>query len=95
MEEEAEPKEDKADISADGQDVKPEEEEPAEEADVSKEPEGAREEIKVKPRAPITRIVTGATLEEALASGMAMAAGLNQEEKAMADRDEELKLSAG
>ena len=93
VKEEAEPKEDKADISADGQDVKPEEEEPAEEADVSKEPEGAREEIKVKPRAPITRIVTGATLEEALASGMAMAAGLNQEEKAMADRDEELKLS--
>ncbi len=47
----------------------------------------------IKPRRPITQIVTGATLEEALASGVAMAAGLNQEEKAMADRDEELKLS--
>ncbi len=51
------------------------------------------EEEKNKPRAPITRIVTGATLEEALASGVAMAAGLNQEEKAMAERDEELKIS--
>ena len=51
------------------------------------------EEEKSKPRAPITRIVTGATLEEALASGVAMAAGLNQEEKAMAERDEELKIS--
>ena len=51
------------------------------------------EEVKKKPRAPITRIVTGATLEEALASGVAMAAGLNKEEKAMADRDEELKIN--
>ncbi len=62
---------------------------PTEEKDDVKE----AEEEKSKPRAPITRIVTGATLEEALASGVAMAAGLNQEEKAMAERDEELKVS--
>ncbi len=71
---------------------------PAEEAEKDlpeeAEPEDAKpEETKKKPRAPITRIVTGATLEEALASGVAMAAGLNKEEKAMADRDEELKVN--
>ncbi len=65
------------------------EESPAEE----EEDEEKSEEVNNKPRAPITRIVTGATLEEALASGVAMAAGLNQEEKAMAERDEELKIS--
>ncbi len=60
---------------------------------VEEKTEEEPEEVKKKPRAPITRIVTGATLEEALASGVAMAAGLNQEEKAMADRDEELKAN--
>ena len=63
----------------------------SEEASEEEEAVKAPEEVKSKPRAPITRIVTGATLEEALASGVAMAAGLNKEEKAMADRDEELK----
>ena len=36
--------------------------------------------------------MTGATLEEALASGVAMAAGINQDGKDGADRDEELVL---
>lgn len=66
---------------------------PAEEAAKASPKEEEPEEAKKKPRAPITRIVTGATLEEALASGVAMAAGLNKEEKAMADRDEELKIN--
>ena len=66
---------------------------PAEEKEDVKEDVKEAEEEKSKPRATITRIVTGATLEEALASGVAMAAGLNQEEKAMAERDEELKIS--
>ena len=66
---------------------------PAEEKEDVIEDVKEAEEEKSKPRAPITRIVTGATLEEALASGVAMAAGLNQEEKAMAERDEELKIS--
>jgi len=65
----------------------------AEEAAKALPKEEEPEEVKKKPRAPITRIVTGATLEEALASGVAMAAGLNKEEKAMADRDEELKIN--
>ena len=65
----------------------------AEEAAQALPKEEEPEEVKKKPRAPITRIVTGATLEEALASGVAMAAGLNKEEKAMADRDEELKIN--
>ncbi|MGN1168445.1 MAG: hypothetical protein ACI4S2_18665 [Lachnospiraceae bacterium] len=41
----------------------------------------------------ITRVVKGATLEEALASGVAIAAGINKEEKSMAEREEQLRIS--
>lgn len=41
---------------------------------------------------PISRVVKGATLEEALANGVAMASSLNIEEKAMAEKDEELRI---
>ena len=41
----------------------------------------------------ITRVVKGATLEEALASGVAIAAGINKEEKNMAEREEQLRIS--
>ena len=41
----------------------------------------------------ITKVVTGATLEEALANGMAIAAGINREEKNMAERDEQMRIS--
>ena len=73
-----------------------EEEKAAEvEPEAEEEPESVQEKpvAEGRPRASITRVVTGATFEEALASGVAMAAEINQEEKAMADRDEELRIS--
>ena len=63
--------------------------------EAEEEPESVQEKpvAEGRPRASITRVVTGATFEEALASGVAMAAEINQEEKAMSDRDEELRIS--
>ena len=45
-------------------------------------------------KSSITTVVKGATLEEALVSGMALASGLNFEEKKMAEKEEELLLSS-
>lgn len=69
----------------------------SEEAGQPEEPEvhtgGEPESVKGGPevkRSPITKVVKGATLEEALANGVAIASGLNIEEEAMAEREEEL-----
>lgn len=92
LKEKTEPEEKEEDKEQTAPSIEKSAEDPSEEK-VEEKTEEESEEVKKKPRAPITRIVTGATLEEALASGVAMAAGLNQEEKAMADRDEELKAN--
>ena len=69
----------------------------SEEAGQPEEPEvhtgGEPESVKGGPevkRSPITKVVKGATLEEALANGVAIASGLNIEEEAMVEREEEL-----
>ncbi|MGN1192802.1 MAG: tetratricopeptide repeat protein, partial [Dorea sp.] len=45
-----------------------------------------------KTHSSITQIVKGATLEEALANGVALASGINIEEKAMKEREDELLM---
>ena len=88
------------DSSAEEEDEEPEEEREEETKPISSEAEEEKPKEKQIPKgasrnAPgssITKIVTGATLEEALASGVAMAAGINQDGKDGADRDEELVL---
>ena len=70
--------------------------EPADEEASNEEPEAAEgseasEEPTERP-APIKRVVKGATLEEALANGVAIANNINIEEKAMAEREEELRI---
>ncbi len=62
---------------------------------LEKDSEEVSEEVpasEVKSESGITRVVTGATLEEALAQGVAIASGLNVETKAMAEKEEELVL---
>lgn len=45
-------------------------------------------------KAPIKTIITGATLEEALVNGVAMASGINlEEQKKMAKREEEMRIA--
>ena len=46
-----------------------------------------------KRHSSITRIVKGATLQEALANGVAIASGINIEEKAMKEKDEALRVT--
>ncbi|MGE9881438.1 hypothetical protein [Blautia obeum] len=61
--------------------------------DVAEElPEVVEEEIPEKHSA-ITRVVKGATLQEALATGVAIASGINIEEKAMKEKDEALRVT--
>ena len=60
-------------------------EEIAEEAFVEEQP---------KKHSAITKIVKGATLEEALANGVAVASGINIEEKAMKEKEEELRITS-
>ena len=77
----------------------PEVEEPVAEVveEVPEVEEPVAEEV-VKPASAITQVVSGATLQEALAQGVALASGvpvaksLNIEEKAMAEKNEQLKL---
>ena len=64
----------------------------AEVAEEVVEPEEVAEAEEKPAHTPISRVVKGATLEEALANGVAMANSLNIEEKAMAERDEELRI---
>ena len=55
--------------------------------------EGAEKAVQTEEKqAPIKRMVKGATLEEALANGVAIANSINIEEKAMAEKDEELRI---
>ena len=67
--------------------------------EVSPEEASLEEELSEGLKAPekkssITTVVKGATLEEALANGVAMANGINQEEKKrMAQREEEIRIS--
>ena len=56
----------------------------AEEAFVEEQP---------KKQSSITKIVKGATLEEALANGVAVASGINIEEKAMKEKEDELRIT--
>ena len=46
-----------------------------------------------KKHSAITKIVKGATLEEALANGVPVASGINIEEKAMKEKEEELRIT--
>ena len=51
------------------------------------------EELQNAHKSPITKIVKGATLEEALANGVKVASGIDIEEKAMAEKTEELRIT--
>ncbi len=62
------------------------EEETAQAKDEEEEPDGFK-------HSSITTVVTGATLEEALANGMAVASGTQAKEKAVSDKDEEMRVS--
>ena len=70
-----------------------EESEEAGEADVEEIAEEAFVEEQPKKHSAITKIVKGATLEEALANGVAVASGINIEEKAMKEKEEELRIT--
>ncbi|MBO1719838.1 hypothetical protein [Extibacter sp. GGCC_0201] len=51
------------------------------------------EELQNRQKSPITKIVKGATLQEALANGVKVASGIDIEEKAMAEKTEELRIT--
>ena len=70
-----------------------EESEEAGEAVVEEIAEEAFVEEQPKKHSAITKIVKGATLEEALANGVAVASGINIEEKAMKEKEEELRIT--
>ena len=55
--------------------------------------EEIKKSIAPKKRSAITNIVKGATLEEALANGVALASGINIEENAMKEREEALRIT--
>ena len=44
-------------------------------------------------RSAITNVITGSSLQEALKTGVAIASGINMEEKAMKEKDEELRVN--
>ena len=66
------------------------EEEPAEET----EDDEAEEEPKKEKHSAITQVVKGATLEEALATGMALASGIHIEKEAMEKKEEDLRATS-
>ena len=66
------------------------EEEPAEEA----EEDEAEEEPEKEKHSAITQVVKGATLEEALATGMALASGIHIEKEAMEKKEEDLRATS-
>ena len=70
-----------------------EESEETGEADVEEIAEEGFVEEQPKKHSAITKIVKGATLEEALANGVAVASGINIEEKAMKEKEEELRIT--
>ena len=66
------------------------EEEPAEEAGEDE----AEEEPEKEKHSAITQVVKGATLEEALATGMALASGIHIEKEAMEKKEEDLRATS-
>ena len=66
------------------------EEESAEEA----EEDEAEEEPEKEKHSAITQVVKGATLEEALATGMALASGIHIEKEAMEKKEEDLRATS-
>ena len=66
------------------------EEEPEEEI----EEEEAEEEPEKEKHSAITQVVKGATLEEALATGMALASGIHIEKEAMEKKEEDLRATS-
>ena len=66
------------------------EEEPAEET----EDDEAEEEPEKEKHSAITQVVKGATLEEALATGMALASGIHIEKEAMEKKEEDLRATS-
>ena len=68
-------------------------EEAPEEAQNVRELEGILQHATERPKKSITTVVKGATLQEALANGVAMASGINPEDqKKMEEREEELRI---
>ena len=71
------------------------EEEPAEEnQEEEPEEEPQKEEEQPKKKSSITQVVKGATLEEALANGVAIASGINIEKEAMEKKEEDLRVTS-
>ena len=76
--------------SAEGIEEEEAEEEPAEEI----EEDEAEEEPEKEKHSAITQVVKGATLEEALATGMALASGIHIEKEAMEKKEEDLRATS-
>ena len=58
------------------------------------EMEGSTDEPEEKKHSAITQVVRGATLEEALATGVALASGINIEKEAMEKKEEDLRITS-
>ena len=71
-----------------------EEEEAEEEAAEEIEEDEAEEEPEKEKHSAITQVVKGATLEEALATGMALASGIHIEKEAMEKKEEDLRATS-
>ncbi len=71
-----------------------EEEEAEEEAAEETEDDEAEEEPEKEKHSAITQVVKGATLEEALATGMALASGIHIEKEAMEKKEEDLRATS-
>ena len=71
-----------------------EEEEAEEEHAEDTEEDEAEEEPEKEKHSAITQVVKGATLEEALATGMALASGIHIEKEAMEKKEEDLRATS-
>ena len=71
-----------------------EEEEAEEEHAEETEDDEAEEEPEKEKHSAITQVVKGATLEEALATGMALASGIHIEKEAMEKKEEDLRATS-
>ena len=71
-----------------------EEEEAEEEHAEEAEEDEAEEEPEKEKHSAITQVVKGATLEEALATGMALASGIHIEKEAMEKKEEDLRATS-
>ena len=70
------------------------EEEAVEEPEEEPAEEPQKEEEQPKKKSSITQVVKGATLEEALANGVAIASGINIEKEAMEKKEEDLRVTS-